>query len=206
VIAPDIHVWTLHLPNVEATTLEPLLSPDERERASRYRFDHLRQSFVVTRAALRCLLARYFGGDPAAIRFDYGAKGKPALAGGGIEFSTTHSGDMAAFAIAKGCPVGIDLERIRPVSHMEEIARRFFYASEYTELMSQPPAGRDAAFFRCWTRKEACVKVTGEGLSGLLDVPQCSVQDLSLAPGYAAALAASSVALPRVLVRLLELP
>jgi 4'-phosphopantetheinyl transferase len=205
VIAPDIHVWPLHLPNVEATKLEPLLSPDERERASRYRFDHLRESFVITRAALRCLLARYVGGDPAAIRFDYGAKGKPALAGG-IEFSTTHSGDMAAFAIAQGCAVGIDLERVRPVSHMVDIAARFFSAIEYLELMSLPPAERDAAFFRCWTRKEACVKVTGEGLSGLHDVPRGCVQDLSLAPGYAAALAASSVALPRVLVRLLELP
>ena len=189
-LSGEIHVWTLRIPAAEAVAaFEQLLSSDERERAARFRFDHLRRSFVITRGALRCLLARYVGQDPAAIHFVYGPKGKPAL-GGPIEFNTTHSGDMAAFAFADGCPVGIDLEQIRAVPRMEDIAARFFEPEEHAAIMALPPAQREAAFFRCWTRKEACVKATGEGL-GASPSPAAgwTLCDLAIAPGYAGALA-----------------
>jgi 4'-phosphopantetheinyl transferase len=172
---------------------EPVLSPDERTRAAAFRFPHLRDSFILARGALRILLARYLDLAPAAIQFAYGPKGKPALAAPSLlDFNASHSGNLAVFAFTAGCEIGIDIERIRPVPGLQNIADRFFSRREAAELLSLPENHRDQAFFQCWTRKEAYIKATGEGLSAPLDRPQApdwKLCDLQLTPGYAAALA-----------------
>lgn len=211
----DVHVWILRTgaSDAVAAKFEPVLVSDERDRAARFRFDHLRQSFVITRGALRCLLGRYLGLDPASIRFNYGSKGKPALAAtAGIEFNMTHSGGLAAFAFTVGCQIGVDLEQIRPLTETQDIANRFFCSEEAAEIMSLPPSERERAFFCCWTRKEAYIKAIGDGLSAPLDEFRVTLQpnepaqfihlahdtnaakawtlhDLCLASDYAAALA-----------------
>jgi 4'-phosphopantetheinyl transferase len=145
---------------------EPFLTPDEKDRADRLRFCNLRRSFVVTRGSLRCLLGRYLDIHPADIRLHYGPKGKPSLASAtGIGFNVTHSGDLAAFAFTRDCPIGIDLEQVHPVNEAQQIADRFFCPEEAADIMALPPSERQRAFFRCWTRKEAYIKATGDGLS-----------------------------------------
>ncbi|MGA8027350.1 MAG: 4'-phosphopantetheinyl transferase superfamily protein [Bryobacteraceae bacterium] len=160
-----------------AAEFQSLLASDERDRASRFRFEHLRQLFVIRRGALRCLLGRYLDLDPANIWFNYGSKGKPALASAtGVEFNTTHSGDVAAFAFTLGCPIGLDLEQVRPLKETQDIADRFFCSEEAEEMMSLPPSERERAFFCCWTRKEAYVKAIGDGLSAPLDTFRVTVR------------------------------
>lgn len=174
-----VHVWTLRTGASDAVVakFEPLLVPDEKERAARFHFDHLRRSFVVTRGALRCLLGRYLGVHPAGIRFQYGSKGKPALApASNVEFNLTHCGGLAAFAFTVGCPIGVDLERIRPIAEAQDIAGRFFCPEESAEILSLPPSECERAFFRCWTRKEAYIKAIGDGLSAPLDEFRVTVQ------------------------------
>ena len=46
-----------------------------------------------------------------------------------------------------------------------EIAERFFSAGEIAALKTVPPAAREEAFFRLWTRKEAWLKATGDGIA-----------------------------------------
>jgi 4'-phosphopantetheinyl transferase len=168
----DVHVWTLDSGASEAMAARflPILAPDEKERAARFRFDRLQHSFVVTRGVLRCLLACYVDVPPGGIRFAYGAKGKPALASAaGIEFNATHSGGFAMFAFAIGCRVGVDVELMRPMAGAADIAERFFCPEEAAEIGSLPLGERERAFFRCWTRKEAYIKAIGDGLSAPLD-------------------------------------
>ena len=192
---------------------EPVLAMDELDRAGRFHFSHLRQSFVLARGSLRCLLGRYLELHPSSIRFSYSSKGKPAVEGGThIHFNMTHSGSLAAIAITADCQIGIDVEQVRPLSDMQQIAEHFFCSEETSEIMSFSPSERERAFFCCWTRKEAYIKAIGDGLSapldgfrvtvlpntparfvhlghGAADTDAWTLHDLCLTPDYAAALA-----------------
>lgn len=173
-----VHVWSLRndAPGTAARKFEAFLSIEERQHASRFCSERLRDSFFVARGALRYLLGRYVDLCPAEVRFKDGPQGKPALIRDvGIKFNTTHSGDFVAFAFTAGCEVGIDLEKIRPLPDLMDIANRFFSTDEAVELDSLPPGRRESAFFRCWTRKEAYIKATGCGLSAPLDQFQVSL-------------------------------
>jgi len=168
-----VDVWTIHLaaPQHEIECAGALLSPDERARAARFHFDRHRRAFVLGRAGLRILLAQRLGVPPQSVEFQYGPKGKPALAGcaSRLRFNASNSGDLAACCFTESCEIGIDIEQARPLSEVQDIAHRFFSPEEVSELMALAEPERPAAFFRCWTRKEAYIKAVGDGLSLPLD-------------------------------------
>jgi 4'-phosphopantetheinyl transferase len=175
----DVHVWTISTKASDALVgrLERILAKDEIDRASRFRFRHLRDSFILVRGFLRCLLGQYLDLDPAMIGFTYGDKGKPALcSGSALQFNLTHSTGLAAIALTSRCPIGVDLEHMRQMHDMQQLADRYFCWEEAAEIMSLPPSDRERAFFCCWTRKEAYIKAIGDGLSCPLDSFRVSVQ------------------------------
>ncbi|MDY7076351.1 MAG: 4'-phosphopantetheinyl transferase superfamily protein [Chloroflexota bacterium] len=189
-IANDkVHVWraSLDLAAVHIRELECTLASDERERAERFRFHKDRVRFIVAHGLLRAILGRYVGVEPSQLRFCYSSHGKPALAwefeGGVIRFNLSHSHKLALYAVTCGREVGIDLEYIRADLAGEQIVRQFFSPREVADLQALPADMQTAAFFNCWTRKEAYIKARGEGLSLPLD--QFAV---SLAPGEPAVL------------------
>ncbi len=162
----EVHVWRARLdrPPAGVEALLQVLSPDERTRAERFRRPADRARYIVSRGVLRHLLGRYTGSAPAALRFEYGPRGKPALAGGAAPaFNLGHSGDLALVALRQGMEVGVDLERIRPVE-FDRIAGRMFAPGEVSRLRAKPAREQQAAFFSCWTCKEAYAKARGEGL------------------------------------------
>jgi len=171
-IGRAVHVWpvSIQAPDSTVESFRRLLAPDETERAARFRFEHLRSSFILARGALRILLGRYLKSPPQDLTFSYGSKGKPTLRRpASLQFNASHSGDLALFAFTMDCEIGVDVEAIRPMPDSEDIAKRFFCTEETAELMSLPSGQRDRSFFLCWTRKEAYIKATGEGLSAPLD-------------------------------------
>ena len=179
----DVHVWSvdLDLPAPEVFRIRRLLSPDECQRAARFCFERDRRRFVVARGVLRTLLGRYAGVAPERLRFAYGPYGKPILAGFWDErprFNLSHSGGLAAIAIAAGADVGVDVECLRPLPDLERMAERYFSRGENAALRTLAPPDRLEAFFRCWTRKEAYLKALGDGLARPLDA-----FDVSLLPG-----------------------
>ena len=170
-LAEVIYVWPIYLMPSEAIVarLGHLLDPDETARATSYRLDHVRQSFMLARSLLRVLLGQYLGAAPGTIQFSYGPRGKPKLVSPLIEFNLSYSNSLALFAFTIGCELGIDVEEIRPLPEMHQIAKGFFCPEEQQELMSLPTEERERAFFLCWTRKEAYIKALGHGLSVPLD-------------------------------------
>lgn len=189
-LAPcDVHVWRTRLEqplHVQYRFLRTL-AEDERARAGRFHFRKHRRHFVAGRGVLRTLLAGYLNTRPEEVCFTYGPYGKPALDAArhdsSLRFNASHSGDWAVYAFVKDYDVGIDVEAIKEEFATEGIAERFFSAGEIEELNALPEREKPAAFFRCWTRKEAYIKALGSGLSHPLDT-----FDVTLAPGVPAAL------------------
>ena len=184
-LAPgEVEVWAACLDELPEAALGVPLSADERERGARFRFERDRRRFVTARGLLRVLLGRYLDLDPAGLRFAHGPRGKPFLAeADGLRFNLSHSGGVALLAFARGRELGVDIEEERPVPEAADIAGHYFSAREGAELKSLRADEQTAAFFRCWTRKEAFVKATGDGLSRPLDG-----FDVTLGPGEPARL------------------
>lgn len=172
--ANDVHVWAarLDVSSEERARLAAALSADEQERAARFRYENLRQRFVIGRGRLRQMLGRYLNVDPAALEFAYSDHGKPLLAakfaGAGIHFNLAHSQDLALFAFTRAGDLGVDVEMIRPLKDMKELVARFFSPRECERFREVADADRASAFFNLWTRKEAMLKATGEGIAGSL--------------------------------------
>lgn len=183
--ADEVHVWAVPLV-IEDSTLRlfaELLSPDERARAERFHFERVRRRFIASHGAVRQLLGRYLGIEPADVAFATGEGGKlriaiPPNAGATRElrFNLSHSGELALVAIANGVEVGVDVERIRTVSNTERLARRYFHAAEADEVLAAHGEQRDAMFMRCWTAKEAVVKAYGSGIGAGLNLFQVPLE------------------------------
>jgi 4'-phosphopantetheinyl transferase len=187
-----IDVWEVPLTGSDAAiaACDGLLSQDERERATQFRFEHLRKSFVRAHGVLRMLLGRYLEVPPEKVVFRYGPKGKPRV-NGSVHFNLSHSGELALVAVAD-CEVGVDVEKIRAMDDLGSVARRFFRPEEASRLLALPLDRQAEAFFACWTRKEAHIKALGDGMSIGLDKEigeEWNVEELDMARGYAAAVA-----------------
>ena len=209
--AEDVHVWWTRLDarSGDLAVGMGMLSEAERDRAARLRLEADRVAFVVRRATLRAILAAYLDTDPADLGFSVNDRGRPTLAGGsGLRFSLSRSGPIAVYAIAGDRDVGVDVEAVSTArvadADLEALARRFFSVREYEELAGLPDEQRRAGFFACWTRKEAFLKATGEGLGGGLDQFDVTVGadqpprvvEIRGRPGEAAEWSLRSLALP----------
>lgn len=185
----DVHVWRswLDQPHWRVRQLAQTLSVDEQERACRFHFERDRTRYIVARGTLRSILGRYLDREPGDLQFVYGLHGKPCLCDeqgrAAIHFNLAHSHRLAVYAFAQRREVGIDLEYVRPIPHLQQIAASFFSAREVATLSSLPPSQQQEAFYLCWTSKEAYVKAKGLGLAQPLDQ-----LDVSLVPGKSARL------------------
>jgi len=198
------------------SAFEGILSSLELERARRFRFDLHRNRFVAGRGFMRTLLGRYLQTEPAKLEFSYNPHGKPFLSGAfaksGLNFNLAHSENLALLAITRVGTVGVDVERIRPLTDADQIVANFFSARESAAFHNLPIEQKLAAFFNLWTRKEAWLKATGEGIGSRLNAVEVSflpgdparflslpedpqntvlwmLHNLEPAPGFAAALA-----------------
>lgn len=187
----EVHVWAASLCVAPGAleTLRAALSPDEKERAGKFKFEKHRNRFIAGRAVLREILGEYLHARPEALRFSCSANGKPALAAEfastRVHFNLAHSEDLALVAVTRIGAIGVDVECIRPVKEMDELVARFFSRRE-TELFGKVRSDeKTAAFFNLWTRKEALLKATGEGITRSL-----SLVEVSFLPGEPAQLLA----------------
>lgn len=205
----EVHVWRASL-EVGPTRLHQLattLSPAERQRAARITDSGAAAHFTIARGMLREMLGMYLAMPPGAVVLEYEEHGKPCLAPHcSLSFNLSHAHGQAIIAACTGGRVGVDLERVRNLQHMERIARRTFQQDELDSWLRLSPDERIHGFFDRWTKLEAAVKLLGTGVWRMLAIGlDLSAQDIHLqqvpvADGFIAALAHES-ANPRVRIR-----
>jgi 4'-phosphopantetheinyl transferase len=198
--------------------LTALLDGAERERFAAFRHEPSRDRFLVGCALTKSAVAAARGISPAEVALDRTCPGcgqphgKPR-AGGDLELSVSHSGDRIAVAVARTTtPIGVDVEetggRTRGGDDPAALERYVLSEAELAAFDTGPDRGRN--FLIVWTRKEAVLKATGDGLKVPLhdlvvtaptatprvlawpypDPPGgVTLRDLDVGPAYVAALA-----------------
>jgi 4'-phosphopantetheinyl transferase len=162
--------WRVDLTGEPDAAAIASLSADEHARAARYIFEEHRRRFQIAHGALRALLAMETGLPAGSLEFVTNPHGKPALAGRPeCFFNMSHSDSAALVVIAHDLPagseLGVDLEELRTMRDVTALAAMNFTRAEQAELEAAPPGVRDRVFLSGWTRKEACLKALGSGLS-----------------------------------------
>lgn len=164
-----------HMPAVSPMAIDPvahrnealaLIGPDEAARAARLQDASRRDAFVYAHALLRWMLAQRLGvASPSALDFAKGPAGKPRLGHmePALHFSISYRSGWAALALADA-PCGIDVEPLRDGVDVDDLADHVFTNEERAYFNEVALAGRQAAFYSLWTRKEALVKAAGVGI------------------------------------------
>jgi 4'-phosphopantetheinyl transferase len=195
----EVRAWIVDLdgglpPDGDVDAIEPgpelaVLSDDERARAARFVRARDRRRFARCRAALREILGRLLDEPAGSLRFRAAAVGKPELDRGrgvveSVRFNVSHSAELGIIAVSRGRELGVDLEKVRPVSEAQGIVASFFTAAEQDAFAAIAEPARPAAFLRGWTRKEAVLKGFGAGISGLSARYETGFGTSSLSSGF----------------------
>lgn len=174
-----VHVWGLSLDGsaVALKCCRAWLSEDERGRAARFIRQEDQTRYTFAHGGLRAVLARYTGLDPAALLFQAGSTGKPALLDQqgnkhAIRFNLSHSHGRMLIAVTQGQEVGVDLEEMRDKVEVVKLAERFYAPSEYQTIVRHSGSGQVQQFYRYWVAKEAVLK--GQGV-GILSLRGCEI-------------------------------
>ncbi|HLP78521.1 MAG TPA: 4'-phosphopantetheinyl transferase superfamily protein, partial [Candidatus Paceibacterota bacterium] len=91
-----------------------------------------------------------------------------------LHFNLAHTGDLAVLGVSRLGPLGVDVETIRPVKDADDLVARFFSPRESESFQRLTSDRKVNAFFNLWTRKEALLKASGEGISGGLNRTEVS--------------------------------
>jgi 4'-phosphopantetheinyl transferase len=183
-----VDVWVVRVDEALPHLDRLAVSGEERARADAFRRDEDRRRHLAAHGVLRHILSGELGVPAAALAFDRTCRrcgdprhGKPRVAGReDARFSLSHSGDLVLVALGRSREVGVDVERVDPGLDAEAVARVSLSPAERHLLSDAPPS----RFYDLWTRKEACLKLTGEGLARRPDA-----LDLSKVPAQGGVLA-----------------
>jgi 4'-phosphopantetheinyl transferase len=172
-----VHCHRLELAQATAADTA-LLDAGERDRAARFRFEHLRIRHVAAHAGMRRLLGQWLDLDPAKVPITTTGNGKPVLAAEAAtlagpqarsvspHFNLTHCEAVGYLGIAP-FEIGVDVEATRPLADLDSLAESCCSPGERARLAQLPTPARVAAFLRMWTRKEAALKAWGTGIGAV---------------------------------------
>ncbi len=148
-----------HTEDLDIATALAKVSPQRREQAMKFRFESgQRLSLAVYLLLMDGLRDEYGILSPPV--FNYTSEGKPFIADRpDIHFNFSHSGNVALCALSNQ-PLGADVEVPRKIT--PSLIAYTMNDDEQSQINASPdPAMR---FLHFWTRKEALLKLTGEGI------------------------------------------
>lgn len=142
-----------------------LLSVQEKAQSSKFITSALSNNYIITRAVLRSILAKYLNIIPQDIEFITNRYGKPSVKGSDIKFNMSHSVKSAYYAVSASFDLGIDVEFFNIKKNIFDIAKSVFSTTEFDYFIKLSNDERQEFFFEAWTKKEAMIKAVGLGLS-----------------------------------------
>ena len=139
----------------------PLLSDQRREQALKFKHMLGRKTCAAAYLLLCEALQKEYGITKKPI-FEYSEHGKPVIVNfPHIHFNFSHCRE-AVICVVSDLPVGVDVETIR--EYKESLVNYTMNDDEVLQIThSDNPA---LTFTKLWTRKEALLKLTGEGIGG----------------------------------------
>jgi len=155
----EIHVWTACLVDDNHATADLLrvLDRAERARAAQFSFERDRVRFIQAHGIVRQILASYCDADAAILSFARNRHGKPYLVprpnGPDLQFSVSHSGNCCMLAVRLDHAIGIDVEKVRDLPQVVDIAQSYFTPAESRVLAALQGTAQRDAFFVLWTHK-----------------------------------------------------
>ncbi|PWS29200.1 hypothetical protein DHW03_05090 [Pedobacter yonginense] len=174
-----------------------VLNDEEIAKSERYSHHHSKITYITSRYFARKILSQFTnGGIPSEICFKSKKNKKPAV--DGIEFNSSHSGNLLLFVI-NASEVGVDIELMNENFDFSPLFENCFNDIEISTINQSE--NKILTFYQLWTRKEALLKATGEGLvddlssidclsnSVLRNNAQYQIQSFILEENYIASLA-----------------
>jgi phosphopantetheinyl transferase len=155
-------------PLTGADLYQDMLSSDDLVAINQFRSSPARSCAIAGRILLRIGLSHAVDGRlaPEDWRIVLSSNGKPVIGKGQpeIQFSISHTDQVAAVAISQNLPVGIDVESVEHPA-TKELIDAFCCGCERALLTDAPANQSSREFIRLWTLKEAYSKMIGLGHS-----------------------------------------
>ncbi|MES2446538.1 MAG: 4'-phosphopantetheinyl transferase superfamily protein [Bacteroidota bacterium] len=157
-----LHIFKIavdeHFQKIEAIYKDFLT---EREILKSNRFTHKkdRDSYIVRKYMTRKILSSFLNMPQNEIQYDKAANKKPIVQG--LEFNVSHSNGLILIAVCSS-PVGIDVELMKKDFSFTSLLADCFHPNE--TILIKNSQDQLTCFYGLWTRKEAILKATGEGL------------------------------------------
>jgi 4'-phosphopantetheinyl transferase len=172
----ELHIWryTVNEQDYAAEKTNPILSVEERERATRFIQEHHAIKYVCNHRFMRNVLAPYFNMLAAEIKFSHTALGKPYIENSKLFFNLSHRNKYGLLAIFKDAEVGVDIEYIKELQDVATFSSYSFSEQEKAIIFSNDKTNPEI-LFTFWAFKEAYIKATGTGLS--VDISKINLAD-----------------------------
>lgn len=184
-LGEEIHVWISDPDSITSVDkifhYKRLLSIDEQEKYYRYKLEEDRRMYLAAHVLKRKVLSLYDDLLPVDWEFVSGEYGKPEINNyqndSELRINISHTSGLVAMVVSKSVDCGIDVEKIRLIDGILDIAHTHFGRAELEDLVSKTGETRQSRFIEYWTLKEAYLKGTGKGLTDPLNSIEFSIDE-----------------------------
>lgn len=163
----EVQVWSFDLSyyKLDEINWKNYLTSKDIMQSKTLFYKEARAKFIIRHGIRNILIQKYTGLLAPKIEFEFSPHGKPTLVDSSLQFSTSSSNSKTLIAFTRGANLGIDVEAIKPIPHLDDLVAYGFSPQEQTEFSILPPEIKPEIFFHIWTQKEAFLKAIGKGLA-----------------------------------------
>lgn len=174
----NIELYFCYISDFSKDALIEILSPSECQKVKSFRLEEEQNQFLISKALLKLILARYTGQTAQSIQLSYSINGKPYITNkSGVQFNLSHTGNALLIGFTKNVDIGVDIERVNRTVNFSKIIPLLYSEKELETFNSLKDNDKNDSFFKSWTCKEAFIKAKGSGLTFPINQLELSLLD-----------------------------